>query len=69
MVLEVGIALSQTLGSSDDYSLLTAALCALVAHKQNVAKQVHGAYTHEPMTVGPPQIRSVESYEYLASLS
>lgn len=48
---------------------LAAALCALVAHKQNVAKQVHGAYSHDPVNVVPPQIRSVENYAYLSSLS
>jgi len=57
------------IGMAKDGSGAGAALCALVAHKQSMAKQVHvGAYAHDP-TNGPPQIRSVESYAYLTSLA
>lgn len=64
-VLEVSQSRSHGMATSDDS---VAALCALVAHKQNVSKQAHGAYTHE-ISSGLPQIHSVDSYAYLSSLS
>ncbi|KAG6375103.1 hexokinase [Boletus reticuloceps] len=56
------------IGMAKDGSGAGAALCALVAHKQNMAKQAHGAYSHDSIT-GPPQLRSVENYAYLTSMS
>lgn len=64
--LEVRPSRSRSHTSDDRFPV--AALCALVAHKQNVAKQVQGAYSHD-IVAGPPQIRSVENYAYLTSLS
>ncbi|KAF8556239.1 hypothetical protein OG21DRAFT_1506676 [Imleria badia] len=55
------------IGLAKDGSGAGAALCALVAHKQNVAKH-QGVYSHDAVA-GPPQIRSVEIYDYLTSLS
>ncbi|KAI9575011.1 hexokinase [Boletus coccyginus] len=56
------------LGLAKDGSGAGAALCALVAHKQNVAKRVQGVYSHDGVT-RPPQIGSVENHPYLTSLS
>ncbi|KAG9317153.1 hexokinase [Chiua virens] len=56
------------IGLAKDGSGAGAALCALVAQKQNAAKEAQGAYCQDPAG-GPPQIRSVENYAYLTSLS
>ncbi|KIJ70418.1 hypothetical protein HYDPIDRAFT_105131 [Hydnomerulius pinastri MD-312] len=56
------------IGMAKDGSGAGAALCALVAHRQNQAKRNHSAYEHDAHN-GTAQIRSAESHAYLNSMS